>query len=151
MTAGTPALEPDAPNQAEARFGCAACGEIAGCVRLVSSVAPVGDRSPPALAALAELDAVARPQDQAALVVETFFGVAKQPVSPDRLNSVAAAIADDDASALYRIGYSYAPFYCPEREASCCGNHWRWRTFDDDPFSGIEGDCAQGHFHVLGY
>jgi hypothetical protein len=66
------------------------------------------------LTALAELDAVARPQGQATLVVETFYGVSSQPVSPNRVGSVAEAIADNDASALYRLGYSYAPFHCPE-------------------------------------
>jgi hypothetical protein len=117
----------------------------------MSSVQPVNDCSQPDVAALAELDAAVRPEGQAALVVQTFFGVASQSVSPDRLDSVAEAIADNDAPALYRIGYSYAPFHCPACPASYCGDHWNWRTFEDDPFSGIEGHCPHGHFHVLAY
>ncbi|WP_139829823.1 hypothetical protein [Mycobacterium gastri] len=112
---------------------------------------PLVDNCRPALEALAELDALVRPQEQARVVVQTFFGVASQPVSADRVDVVAQAIADTDASALYRIGYSYAPFHCPDCAASYCGDHWDWREFDDDPFSGIEGDCPRGHFHVLAY
>jgi hypothetical protein len=62
---------------------------------------------------LAELDAVVRPEGQAALLVETFFGATSQPVSSDRADAVAEAVAGTDASALYRIAYSYAPFHCP--------------------------------------
>ncbi|SON63131.1 hypothetical protein MSIMFI_04661 [Mycobacterium simulans] len=117
----------------------------------MKSVQRVPDPSSPALTALAELDAAVRPAGQAALVVETFFGVTSRPVSVERVDPVAEAIAGADASALYRIGYSYAPFCCPDCAASYCGDHWNWRTFEDDPHSGVEGDCLQGHFHVLGY
>jgi hypothetical protein len=124
---------------------------MAGRVRLVSSVEPFSDYSPPALAALAELDAVAHTRKTSRRRGRDLLWRCSQPVSPDRLVSVAEAIADSDASALYRIGYSYAPFHCPDCAASYCGDHWNWRTFDDDPFSGIEGDGQQGHFHVLAY
>jgi hypothetical protein len=127
------------------------CGAIAGRVQVATSGEPFTDGSRPALRALAELDAVARPERQAALVVDTFFGVAGQPVPSDRIGSVAEAIADNYASALYRISYSYAPFHCPDCAASYCGDHWNWRTFEDDPFSGVEGECPRGHFHVLAY
>lgn len=111
----------------------------------------LADSSSPALQAVAELDGAVRPDDQAALVVQTFFGVTNRPVSLDRVDPVTEAIAGVDASALYRIGYSYAPFHCPDCAVSYCGNHWTWRTFEDDPYSGIEGDCPRGHFHVLSY
>ncbi|KZS76133.1 hypothetical protein A4G26_22120 [Mycobacterium kansasii] len=120
-------------------------------MRLAGPAEPLGDNSRPALEALAELDALVRPQGQARVVVETFFGVASQPLSADRADAVAEAIAGADASALYRVGYAYAPFHCPDCAASYCGEHWNWREFDDDPFSGIEGDCPRGRFHVLPY
>ena len=138
-------------SQPEARFGCALCGETAGRVRLVRSAESSTGRWRPALEALAELDAVVRPEGQAALVVETFFGVTSQPVSSDSADPVAEAIAAMDASALCRVAYSYAPFHCPDCAASYCGAHWDWRTFEDDPYSGVEGRCPRGHFHVLAY
>ncbi|VAZ84081.1 hypothetical protein [Mycobacterium persicum] len=135
----------------EASFGCAVCGNVAGRVRLAGPAEPLGDKSRPALEALAGLDALVRPHGQARVVVQTFFGVATQPLSADRADAVAEAIAGANASALYRVGYAYAPFHCPDCAASYCGEHWNWREFDDDPFSGIEGDCPRGHFHVLAY
>lgn len=135
----------------EARFVCAVCGEAAGLVRLLAGGELWTDRSKPAGEALAEIDRVVRPKDQAALVVETFYGVASQPVLAERLEPVARAIADADATALYAIAYSYAPFHCPECGGSYCGGHWNWHSFDDGDFSGIEGTCPQGHFHVLSY
>lgn len=101
--------------------------------------------------ALAELDVLLRPGDQAGLAVQTFFGVSSQPVAPERVEWVGQAIADGDAAALYVMAYSYAPFHCPECVASYCGAHWDWREFDDDPYSGIEGNCPRGHFHILAY
>lgn len=136
----------------EASFGCGICGEIAGRVRLACLVQPLTDtRRPAALAALVELDALARPEGQACLVVETFFGVASHPVSGERSDAVADAIAHTDAPALFRIGYSYAPFCCPECQASYCGDHWDWQHFDDDPFNGVEATCPCGHFQVLAF
>lgn len=104
-----------------------------------------------AVQAVAELDVLQRPNEQAAVLVETFFGVISLPVSAERVELVGQAIADGDASALYSVGYSYAPFHCPECAASYCGAHWSWREFDDDPYSGIEGECPRGHFHLLAY
>jgi hypothetical protein len=135
----------------EARFACAACGELAGRVRLLAGGEQWTDRSQRSLDALADIDAVLRPTDQAALVVDTFDGVESRPVPPDQLDAVASAIAAHDAPALYQLAYSYAPFCCPECASSYCGEHWTWRRFDDGEFRGIEGNCQRGHFHVLCY
>jgi hypothetical protein len=135
----------------EARFSCAVCGEAAGSVRLVKGTEPLGDSATAAGTALAELDALVRPVGRAALRVETFFGIGSWPVSADRIDVVAGAVAGADAAALYRIAYSYAPFHCPQCAVSYCGAHWNWRAFDDNAISGIEGDCPRGHFHVLAY
>ena len=124
---------------------------MAGRVRFVTAADAVAETSASAERALAELDVLVRPGDQTAVLVETFFGVASRAVSKERIGPVSRAMADTDASALYRIGYSYAPFHCPDCAASYCGVHWNWRGFDDEPFSGVEGDCPRGHFHVLAY
>ncbi|MDT5222317.1 MAG: hypothetical protein QOF15_4422 [Mycobacterium sp.] len=115
----------------------------------------VAETSRPALQALAEFDVLQRPEQQAALLVETFFGATSQPVPGERIEWVVHAIADADVAALYRMTYAYAPFHCPDCPACYCGLHWKWREFDDDPFSGpfqgIEAYCPQGHFRVLTY
>ncbi|WP_310766795.1 hypothetical protein [Mycobacterium sp. Z3061] len=136
---------------ASPEFRCAICGEVAGHVRWVTPADAVAETSDPALQALAELDVLERPADQAAVAVQTFFGTASVPVWPEWIEPVSRAIADADASALYRLGYSYAPFHCPDCALTYCGAHWNWRTFEDDPYTGIEGDCPRGHFHVLAY
>ncbi|QNI07193.1 hypothetical protein GAN17_13515 [Mycobacterium kubicae] len=135
----------------QARFECAICGELAGRVWLATPADAVSGSLRPALQAVAELDVLERPDDQAALVVETFFGLTSHPISADRIDVVTQAISDTDASLLYRLSYSYAPYHCPDCAATYCGSHWAWREFDDDPFGGIEGDCPHGHFHVLSY
>lgn len=139
------------PEPAEARFGCAVCGGPAGRVKFVTPADAVDEESRPAVQALAEFDVMERPEQQAALLVETFFGVATHSVSGESLEWMTHAIADLDAAALYRMSYSYAPFHCPECAASYCGEHWKWREFDSVPFEGIEGTCPNGHFHVLSY
>lgn len=105
----------------------------------------------PGLQALTELDVWERPDDQAALVVQTFFGITSVAVSAERIGPVSQAIGEADAAALYRIAYSYAPFHCPDCGATYCGAHWNWRRFEDDPYCGVEGHCPGGHFHVLAY
>ncbi len=138
-------------DTASPEFCCAICGEVAGRVGWVTPADAVDRTSSPGVQALAELDVLQRPDDQVAVIVQTFFGVTSSPVSTERMESVSRAIAARDASALYRIGYAYAPFHCPDCAASYCGVHWNWRAFDDDPYNGIEGDCPRGHFHVLAY
>ncbi|MCV6963055.1 hypothetical protein H7J50_04425 [Mycobacterium intermedium] len=144
-------MDTPSPEPGEARFDCAVCGGPAGRVKFLTSADAVSEDGAPSLQALAELDVMYRPMRQAALLVETFFGVATNPVSSERMEWVSYAIADRDAAALYRMGYAYAPFHCPECAACYCGEHWDWREFDDGPFSGVEGHCPDGHFHVLAY
>lgn len=134
-----------------ARFSCGVCGELAGRAWLATPGDAVSGTSGSALQALLELDVLERPENQGALVVDTFFGVTTQPVSSERIEWVVHAIADTDDAALYRMGYAYAPFHCPDCPASYCGEHWSWREFDDEPLSGIEGNCPFGHFHVLAH
>lgn len=102
----------------EARFYCAVCGELAGRVALLGGGEPWTDRSRPDLEALGEIDRLLRPNDGAALVVDTAFGLDSQPVLPDHVNGVAAAVAAADASALYAISFRYAPFHCSYRRGA---------------------------------
>jgi hypothetical protein len=135
-------------------FSCDSCGQTAGRVQLLLPGEFATDRSRPALELLADLDPIlrARAGNPATLVVETFFGVQSQPVAPGLLHSVAQAISEQDASALYQLAYSYTPFHCPQCKLSYCGEHWKWNSFEDDyDIHGIEGTCPRGHFHVLTY
>jgi hypothetical protein len=141
----------DTTRISEAEFACAVCREPAGRVRLLPTGEPLADRSSDALEALSELDQTMRPAETAAIVVEWFCGVDHLPISADLIDSVTAAVAAADATALYALAYSYAPFHCPDCAASYCGRHWSWRDFDDGTFSGVEGNCPRGHFHVLRY
>jgi hypothetical protein len=101
----------------------------------------------------AELDPIlrARAGNLATLVVDSFCGVESQPVATEGLDAIARAINGEDATALYRLTYSYAPFHCPECALCYCGEHWQWHSFVDDQhdIDGIERSCPQGHFHVL--
>jgi hypothetical protein len=133
----------------EASFHCAICGEVAGRVQMLAARESWSDRSRPNSDALAEIDRLLRPDDQAALVVDTFLDLESRPVLADRVDAVVSAISAADASALYALSYSFAPFSCPQCAASYCGRHWTWRRFDDGDFSGVEGTCPHGHFHVL--
>jgi hypothetical protein len=146
--------EPISASTMQVAFICASCGQTAGRVQLLLPGESPTDRSRPALALLADLDPIlrARAGNPTTLVVETFFGVQSQPVNPELLQSVAQAIREQDASALYELGYSNAPFHCPQCKLSYCGEHWKWNRFEDEyDINGIEGTCPRGHFHVLTY
>lgn len=144
-------MDTPSPEPGEARFDCAVCGGSAGRVKFITPADAVDEDARPALQALAEFDVMERPEQEAALLVETFFGVGTHPISAESAEWITYAIADADGAALYRMSYAYAPFHCPECVASYCGEHWNWREFDSGPFEGIEGTCPHGHFHVLSY
>jgi hypothetical protein len=141
----------DTTGISEARFACAVCREPAGRVRLLPAGEPFADRSSNALEALSDLDRAIRPAGAAAVVVESFCGVDHLPVPTERLVTVSDAVGKSDASALRGIGFSYAPFHCPDCMSSYCGEHWSARRFVDGDITGVEGTCPQGHFHVLRY
>jgi hypothetical protein len=136
-------------------FSCGSCGQTAGRVQLLLPGEFATDRSRPAGELLADLDPIlrARAGNPTALVVATFFGVQSQPVPAGGVGSVGQAIREQDASALYRLAFSYAPFHCPQCKLSYCGEHWEWNRFQDDEngISGVEGTCPRAHFHVLTY
>jgi hypothetical protein len=141
----------DTTRISEARFACAVCREPAGRIRLLPAGESLADRSTADLDALSDLDQTMRPADWAAIVVESFCGADHLPVAPERVIAVSDAVGRSDASALQAIAFSYAPFHCPDCAASYCSDHWSARRFDDGDITGIEGNCPQGHFHVLRY
>jgi hypothetical protein len=134
-----------------AEFGCDRCGRVAGRVQLVCSDESPSDLSRPAMEAFAVVDRHAG--TSATLVVESFCGTDILPVAQERLDAVARAVHELDASTLYELAYSYAPFHCPQCASCYCGEHWQWHEFEDErnDVSGIEGTCPQSHFHVLRY
>ncbi len=93
----------------QATFHCGVCGREAGRVRLSVPGQPLTASERPASQALAEVDRMARPPDQAALVVETFYGVESHAVFVERMKRLIKDIRAADAKALYGISYAYAP------------------------------------------
>jgi len=148
---------PKAGSEADMQvaFSCAGCGQTAGRVQLLLPGELATGPSRPALELLTDLEPILSPWagNSTTLVVTTFFGVQSQPVPAQRIDFVAQAIRGQDASALYRLTFSYAPFHCPDCKLSYCGEHWKWNSFDDDEngINGIEGTCPRDHFHVLTY
>ncbi len=76
-------------------------------MRLYAPGEPIVASERAASQALSEVDRVARPRDQAALVVETFYGVESHPVFPERMERLIEAIRAGDGKALYGITYAY--------------------------------------------
>ncbi len=65
----------------------------------------------------------------------------------------AALIIAEDASALHRANFEYAPFYCPECQVCYCSQHWTTEmVFDDDWTDWYDctyGTCPKGHRHII--
>ncbi|MDT5093972.1 MAG: hypothetical protein QOH60_3335 [Mycobacterium sp.] len=141
----------NARDKCEAYFFCAECGELAGRLVLLRGGEPSTERSRPVLEALAEIDAIVRPRDQAALVIDAMFSPESLPVLDHKLPGVAAALDSGDAAALYALSMSYVPFYCDHCEVSYCQWHWSPRRFEDGDIEGIEGNCPKGHFRLFRY
>ena len=133
----------------ERSFGCAVCGQIAGRTELLASDGPVTEPSNASEEATTDVNEPLRPKDNVMLEVQTCYGLEAQPVRAEWVEAVVEASAEADASALYNMAHSYAPFYCPECSASYCGEHWHWSSFEVGGSSGIGGSCERGHFHVL--
>ena len=91
--------------------------------------------------------------DSGVLRRSTFTGVLTQPMSAAALAAVRLMIDAGDAGALHAFDPELAPFWCPECDASFCGEHWaRWDVFDDDDPSfhdSIRGRCPHGHERML--
>ncbi len=89
--------------------------------------------------------------DEAKLWRESFTGTLSQSISAAALERLRAALADGSALRVYEVDRELAPFYCPQCDASFCGEHWHtWDVFDDEGFHDqIRGRCPLGHERML--
>ncbi len=113
-----------------AKFICVICSKEAGLITLSKS------------------------EDGHQVVRQSFTSHMTSRVSSADVASVESAIKRESARDLFRCDLEYAPFYCPNCDASYCGNHWqRHDVFDnDDGFSwhdSIRGRCPEGHERKL--
>jgi hypothetical protein len=117
---------------------CVACGQLASTVYVLEA-----DQSDPKAA------------DE---VMSTYHRIAiwGGPVSvtigldPSQRASVLAAVNANDASALFELDREFAPFWCPECEATYCAQHYvHWDVYDDGFFDCIRGTCPNGHERML--
>src|SRR5688500_15462959 len=69
------------------------------------------------------------------------------------LPAILTALETGDPAALYAADVEFAPFWCPDCQASYCGRHWQvWPVFDpEDPtwFEEQRGICPLGHERML--
>lgn len=81
----------------------------------------------------------------------TFTGRLTQPAPEAVADRLAAAVQAVDAAAVHAIDPELAPFYCPQCDASYCGEHMQhWDVFDDEGFhDSIRGRCPEGHERML--
>ncbi len=112
-----------------ATFSCAVCGALAGSLTLEGG------------------------RDSAHARRESFVSTLTRAVGRDEFGPLRAALVGDDARALHALDVELAPFYCPDCDATYCGEHWvRWDVFDDDDptwHDSIRGRCPHGHERML--
>ena len=118
-------------GQSKTGFRCLECGCIAGSVTLL---------------------------DDLHLELDGFLGTVRQVISiqsRDRLIEALAMEEADACRALYALDALWAPWYCPECDATYCRQHWVIQlTFEDDEgFPGwydcAHGTCPRGHRRLI--
>jgi hypothetical protein len=128
-----------------ASFRCAACGEMAGVVRVIRAGAPV-DMGP-------RLGLQAHDHD--GLVLDYFLGTAWLSAGSGMLDAVQALIeqGEIDPEAIRELGrdlWELTPFYCPDCQLNYCSGDWDTRVLTDDGFYDCtRGRCPNGHEHLL--
>ena len=138
-----------------ATFSCAVCGESAATVSLFTEQRTL----PRPLAEIAAVVSEAVPDAVPAgtILISGFFTCTAGPVSPGQVPLVRDALERADPEALYAADRTSALFYCPQCGRCYCSEHWTLagELPDDDPFKGsywaslAQGDCPNGHFHLL--
>lgn len=113
-----------------ATFYCSACSKQAGVITL------------------------SKVEDGYEVVRESFTSELTSQVSSSDMPNVSSAIKRECARDLFLCDFEYAPFYCPECDASYCSDHWvRHNVFDDDDgfvwHDSIRGRCPEGHERKL--
>ena len=125
-----------------ASFRCAACGEVAGVVRVARAGPPV-DIGPPVGRANPERDG---------LVVDYFLGTTWLAAGAATLDAVQAVIDEGEADpvSLRQLNWELAPFYCPDCELNYCRADWSTEVRTDDGFYDCTmGTCPNGHRHMV--
>ena len=129
-------------GQGAASFRCAACGEMAGVVKVARSGATV-DMGPPL---------GRETYDRDGIVVDYFLGTAWRSADAATLDAVAEIVgsAAPDPLALRRIDWQLAPFYCADCALSYCRADWHTYVLVDEGFYDCTmGVCPAGHKHMV--
>jgi hypothetical protein len=109
---------------AAASFRCAACGEMAGVVKVARAGATVGMGPPLGR----------ETYDRDAIVVDYFFGTASKFADATTLDAVQEILSSHapDPAALRRIDWELTPFYCPGCDLNYCRTDWEtFPIFDE--------------------
>jgi hypothetical protein len=129
-------------NAAAASFRCAACGEMAGVVKVARAGTAV-DMGPPL---------GRETYDRDAIVVDYFLGTASRFADAATLDAVHEVVSGDapDPAGLRRIDWELAPFYCPDCDLNYCRADWNTvPVFDEGFYDRTLGTCPSGHRHTV--
>jgi hypothetical protein len=133
------------PAATRARFVCSICGAMAGFVEIRRAGARIGVE--------AGIEQTIYEPEASLIQVASPAGTDVSPASlwAKKFDAIVDGVRNSDAAALYHLSYVLAPFYCPDCDRIYCDRHWDLQHYDDEKmgFSGIEGTCPNGHFHVL--
>ena len=127
---------------AAASFRCAACGEMAGVVKVARAGTTV-DMGPPLGQGTYDRDAI---------ILDYFLGTASKFADAATLDVVQEIVSSDtpDPVALRRIDWELAPFYCPECDLNYCRANWHtFPIFDEGFYDCTIGICPSGHRHTV--
>jgi hypothetical protein len=125
-----------------ASFRCAACGEMAGVVKVARAGTTV-DMGPPLGRETYDRDAV---------VVDYFLGTTSKFAGAGTLDAAQEILRGDapDPVALRRIDWELAPFFCPDCDLNYCSADWHTYVLLDEGFYDCTmGTCPREHRHML--
>lgn len=127
---------------AAASFRCAACGEMAGVVKIARAGTAV-DMGPPL---------GPETYDRDAIIVDYFLGTGGKFADALTLDAVQEIVSSDapDPVALRRIDWELAPFYCPDCDLNYCRADWDTYVLVDQGFYDCTmGICPNAHRHMV--
>lgn len=140
--ADTPRFGERIARETAASFRCAACGEVAGVVKVARAGATV-DMGP---------RLGRETYDRDVIIVDCFLGTVAKFADGATLDAAQDVISGDapDPVALRRIDWELAPFYCPECDLNYCRAHWNTvPVFDEGFYDRTIGTCPGGHRHTV--
>jgi len=131
-----------AARGAAASFRCAACGEMAGVVKVARAGTTV-DMGPPL---------GVESYDRDGIIVDYFLGTAWKAADAATLDAVQEIVSGDapDPVALRRVDWELAPFFCPDCGLNYCRADWHTTpVFDKGFYDCTVGVCPSGHRHTV--